>query len=109
MPTPLIYGDYFYLCRDNGVLSSYKATTGEQMYQERLGSGGTRFSASSVAAEGKLYFTSEMGDVFVVRAGPKFELLATNSLDEIAMATPAVSEGTLYFRTQNHLVAIAEK
>jgi outer membrane protein assembly factor BamB len=108
MPTPLVYGDYFYLCRDNGVLSCYKATTGEQMYQERLGSG-TRFSASSVAAEGKLYFTSEMGDVFVVRAGPKFELIATNSLDEIAMATPAISEGTLYYRTRSHLIAIAEK
>jgi outer membrane protein assembly factor BamB len=78
------------------------------MYQERLGGGGS-YSASSVAADGKLYFTSEEGDVFVVRAGPRFELLATNSLDEIAMATPAISEGTLYFRTRNHLVAIGQK
>jgi outer membrane protein assembly factor BamB len=109
MPTPLVYGDYLYLCRDNGVLSCYRAKTGERMYQERLGGGRTGFSASSVAADGKLYFTSEEGDVFVVRAGPRFELLATNSLDEVAMATPAISEGTLYFRTRSHLVAIAQQ
>jgi outer membrane protein assembly factor BamB len=59
-----------------------------------------------VAADGKLYFTSEEGDVYVVRAGPKFELLSTNTLDEVTMATPAVSEGTLYFRTRGHLVAV---
>jgi outer membrane protein assembly factor BamB len=59
-----------------------------------------------VAADGKLYFTSEEGDVYVVRAGPEFEVLATNALDEVTMATPAVSEGTLYFRTRGHLVAV---
>jgi outer membrane protein assembly factor BamB len=78
------------------------------MYRERLGGGGG-FSASSVAADGKLYFTSEEGDVFVIRAGPHFELLATNALDEVAMATPAISEGTLYFRTRSHLIAIGQK
>jgi outer membrane protein assembly factor BamB len=66
------------------------------------------FSASPVAADGKLYFTSETGEVFVVKAGPRFELLATNSFDEVVMATPAISEGVLYFRTRSHLVAIAQ-
>jgi outer membrane protein assembly factor BamB len=108
IPTPIVYGNYLYVCRDIGVLSCYRAKTGERMYQERLGGGGS-FSASSVAADGKLYFTSEEGEVYVVRAGPQFELLATNSLDEIAMATPAISEGTLYFRTRSHLIAIAEQ
>jgi outer membrane protein assembly factor BamB len=59
-----------------------------------------------VAADGKVYFTSEEGDVFVVRAGEKYELLATNSLGEVTMATPAISEGRLFFRTKSHLLAI---
>jgi outer membrane protein assembly factor BamB len=107
MQTPLVYGDYLYNCRDNGALSCYKATTGERMYRQRLGGGGLGgFSASSVAADGKIYFTSEMGDVHVVKAGPSFELLAVNSMDEVTMATPAISEGTIYFRTRGHVVAV---
>jgi outer membrane protein assembly factor BamB len=107
MQTPLVYGDYLYSCRNNGVMSCYRAETGEQLYRERLGGGSTGFSASPVAAEGKLYFTSEEGDVFVVRTGSKFRLLATNSLDENTMATPAISEGRIYFRTQRHVVAVS--
>ena len=109
MQTPLVYGDYLYNCRDNGVLSCYRAVTGERLYQERLGGGTSGFSASPVAAEGKLYFTSEDGDVYVVAAGPRFELLAVNELDEVAMATPAVSEGVLYFRTRGHVIAISDQ
>ena len=108
MQTPLVYGEYLYSSRDNGVLSCFKARTGERLYQERLGRGGTGFTASPVAADGKLYFTSEEGDVYVVRAGPEFELLATNALDEVTMATPAISKGTLFFRTQSHLVAVGK-
>ena len=76
---------------------------------ERLGTGRTGFTASSIASEGKLYFTSEEGDIFVVQAGPQFKLLATNPMGEICMATPALSEGVLFFRTQGHLIAIADK
>jgi outer membrane protein assembly factor BamB len=65
-PTPIIYGDLFYTCADNGVLTAYDARTGERIYQERLPSS---FSASPVAADGKLYLSSEDGDVFVVKAG----------------------------------------
>jgi outer membrane protein assembly factor BamB len=106
MQTPLVYGDLLYTCRDNGVLSVYRARTGERLYQERLGGGSTGFSASPVAADGKVYFTSEEGDVYVVRAGERFELLAKNALGEVTMASPAVSEGVLYFRTRSHLVAV---
>ncbi|MCI0407447.1 MAG: PQQ-binding-like beta-propeller repeat protein, partial [Acidobacteria bacterium] len=108
MQTPLVYGDYLYSCRDNGTLSCFKAKTGELMYRERLGAWGTGFSASPVAADGKLYFTSEEGQVYVVRAGPKFEILAVNELGEITMATPAISEGVLYFRTRSHLVGVGK-
>lgn len=109
MQTPLVYGEYLYNCRDNGILSCYEAKTGKRIYQERLGTGRTGFTASSVAADSKLYFTSEEGDIFVVKAGPQFQVLSTNPMGEVCMATPAVSEGVLFFRTQGHLVAIGGK
>ena len=61
---------------------------------------------SPVAAGDKLYFTSEEGQVYVVAADPKLGILATNSLGELSMATPAVSDGTLFFRTRSHIVAV---
>ena len=70
MPTPVIYGDLLYIVLNNGALAAYDAKTGERVYQERLGGKGGAFSASPVAADGKIYLTSEDGDVFVVKAGP---------------------------------------
>ena len=106
MQTPLVYGGLLYNCRDNGVLSVYEAKTGRRLYQQRLGEGGSGYTASPVAADGKVYFTSEEGEVFVVKAGPEFELLARNRLGETVLATPALSEGVLFFRTRGHLVAV---
>jgi len=106
MQTPLVYGGLLYNCRDNGVLSVYDAKSGRRLYQQRLGEGGSGFTASPVAADGKVYFTSEEGEVFVLKAGPAFELLARNRLGEVALATPAVSEGVLFFRTRGHLIAV---
>jgi outer membrane protein assembly factor BamB len=104
-PTPIVYGDLFYTCADNGVLSAYDAKTGARIYQERLPSS---FSASPVAADGRLYLASEDGDVFVVKAGPKYELLATNSMGKALMATPALSDGMLILRAENYIYAISE-
>jgi outer membrane protein assembly factor BamB len=109
MQTPLIYGDLLYVCRDNGVLSVFDARTGQRHYQGRLADGRTGFSASAVASNGRIYFTSEEGDVYVVKAGPSFEQLGVNPLGEVTMATPAISEGTMFFRTRGHLVAVAGK
>jgi outer membrane protein assembly factor BamB len=106
MQTPLVYGDYLYACADNGLLNCYEAQTGKHIYRERLGNGATGFTASAVAGDGKLYFTSEGGDIYVVRAGEKFQLLATNAMNEVCMATPAISDGNLIIRTQNHVYAI---
>jgi outer membrane protein assembly factor BamB len=106
MQTPLVYRDALYVCRDNGVLSVFEADTGKRLYQQRLADGRTGFSASAVAGDGKLYYTSEEGSVFVIKAGPVFEQLAENVLGETAMATPAISEGTIFFRTRTRLVAI---
>jgi outer membrane protein assembly factor BamB len=109
MSTPIVLGAYLYNCTWQGVLSVYEAATGKRMYQQRLGEGTTAFTASPIAADGKLYYASEEGDVYVVKAGPVFELLATNAMNEIVMATPAVSEGVLYIRTKDHLVAIGAR
>ncbi|HSF17654.1 MAG TPA: PQQ-binding-like beta-propeller repeat protein [Vicinamibacteria bacterium] len=109
MQTPLVLEAVLYSCRDNGVLSAFEAKTGKLLYRERLGGGDNGFSASPIAAGGKLYFTSEEGDVHVLRPGAEFEVLAVNSLGEVTMATPAASEGALFFRTRGHLVALGAK
>ena len=106
--TPIIYGDYLYVCTDNGILSQYQAKTGESTFRARLGHGGS-FSASPVAADGKLYFASEDGDVFVIKAGPTFQLLAQNAVGEVVMATPAIAGKMIIIRGQNHLFGIGEK
>ncbi len=79
------------------------------MYQERVGGKGGAYSASPVAADGKLYLTSEDGEVFVVKAGPTYELLATNPIGEVLMATPAISNGVLFFRGLKHVFAVGTK
>ncbi len=109
MATPIVYGGYLYNCRWNGVLSGYEPRSGTRLFQQRLGGGTSAFTASPVAADGKIYIASEEGDVYVVKAGAKYELLAKNPLGEVCMATPAISEGTLFFRTQKHLIAISER
>jgi outer membrane protein assembly factor BamB len=106
MPTSVVYDGLVYILRDNGVLRCRDAGTGEKYYEERVGDGSGGFTASLVAGDGKVYVTSENGEVYVVKAGTTFELLATNAMTEICMATPAISKGTLYFRTRGHLVAI---
>lgn len=104
MTTPILYRDYLYTCQNNGVLSCYRATTGERVYQERIAAGA--FSASPIASDGKLYFPSEDGDVYVVRSGPEYELLATNPMGEVLMASPAAAPGRLLIRGQRHLFSI---
>jgi outer membrane protein assembly factor BamB len=108
MQTPVVYNDHLYVCRDNGVLSVYEAETGKRLYQQRLADGRTGFSASAVAGDGKLYYSSEEGSVFVIKTGATFELLKENAMGETVMATPAVSEGSIYMRTRTRLVAIGK-
>jgi outer membrane protein assembly factor BamB len=106
MISPVLYQGLLYVSRNNGVFAVFDAVTGEKVYQERLGTGTTGFTASLVAADGKVYFTSEDGDVFVVKAGRTFELLSKNPLGDYAMATPAIANGTLYFRTGSAVIAV---
>jgi outer membrane protein assembly factor BamB len=104
-PTPLIYGDLMYILSNNGVLAAYNAKTGERLYQERVGKGGS-YSASPVAANGRLYLTSEDGEINVVKTGPKFELIGENSVGEVTMATPAIAGDLMIIRGLKHVIAI---
>jgi outer membrane protein assembly factor BamB len=105
-PTPILYGDHLYSVNVSGIVGCYDARTGERKYLARLEHLGAGLSSSPVAADGRLYFSSEDGEVFVVKAGPTFELLATNPMGEVIMATPAVSGGMIFIRTLRHLWAI---
>ena len=107
MQTPIVYADLLYNCRTNGVLSVYEQRTGRRLYQQRIGGGGSGFTASPVAADGHVYFSSEDGSIFVVKAGPEFEVVAENPMGETLMATPALSQGVMYIRTRGHLVAVS--
>ena len=109
MQTPIVYGDYVYACRDNGGLTCFNKNTGEVMYRKRLRRARSGYTASPVAADGKLYFVSEVGQAYVIEAGPEFKLLALNEMNEICMATPAISAGVIFYRTKGHLVAVGQK
>lgn len=104
--TPLIYGKYLYVLGNAGVFDCYDFKTGQEVYRQRIPHQGSGFSASPVASDGKIYLPSEDGDIFVVKAGPEFELLAKNEMADPLMATPAISAGMLIVRTQHTLWAV---
>lgn len=106
MQTPLLLGERLYFCDGGGRVSCYAAKTGERLYRGRVGDGTSGFTASPVAIGALIYFTSENGQIYVVKAGGSLDLVAANEMEEICMATPAASEGTLYIRTRGHVVAI---
>lgn len=109
MQTPIAYNGLLYSCTDAGILSCFDAVTGEMVYRERVGDGRSGFTASGVAGDGKLYYTSEQGSVQVIRAGREFEKLATSDLGETFMSSPAIADGVIYFRARNHLFAVGSK
>jgi outer membrane protein assembly factor BamB len=104
--TPIVYDDLLYVVTDNGILSAYQVADGSRVYQSRLSPAAGSFSASPVAAAGRLYFTSEDGQVIVVRAGRTFQVLATNDMNDVCMATPALSGDLLLIRTKTQLYAL---
>jgi outer membrane protein assembly factor BamB len=109
MPTPLIYRGLVYVLNNNGVFDAYNLRTGEEAYRQRLPNIGSGFSASPVAADGRIYLSSEDGEISVIAAGTTFRQLATNDMGETLMATPALSEGTMYVRTAKNVVAIGRR
>jgi outer membrane protein assembly factor BamB len=103
--TPVVYQGYIYLANHNGMLRCFDFKTGEKMYEERLGLD-VSCSASLVAADGKIYCPTEQGTVHVIKAGPKLETLAKNELGAPCLATPAISQGVVFFRTSESLIAV---
>lgn len=108
IPSPIVVGDLYYTLADNGTLTCYDAKTGEQIYKQRVGGGRHAFSASPVAADGKLFLSSEEGEIFVIASGREYRSLDVSSMNEVIMATPAVSGDLLIVRTQKHLWGLGE-
>ena len=103
-PSPLLYGDYFYVLFDGGFLSCHDARTGRQIYEkQRIRPEPTSFTASPWAANGRIFALSEDGDTFVFQAGPEYRLLHQNPLAEMCMATPAPAGDRLLIRTLTKL------
>jgi outer membrane protein assembly factor BamB len=107
VPTPVTDGKYLYVLRDNGILYCYDAMSGTTVYNGQRAAPGT-YSASPVLADGKLYLTNEDGTTTVVRAGPKFEILAQNQLHDYTLSTPVIVNGQIFIRTDFALWAIGK-
>jgi outer membrane protein assembly factor BamB len=107
IPTPVAYGERLYALYDKGFLATYRLADGERLSMQRVGGGRSTFSASPWAADGKIYALSEDGETFVFEAGDQPRLLHTNDLDEMALATPALTPLGLFLRTDGHLLRIS--
>ena len=108
VPTPVSDGQYVYVVNDRGVVHCLELKTGAMIYgPQRLRSG--TYSASPVLADGRIYVTSEDGVTSVFTAGPKFQVVAENAVNEYTLSSVAVSNGQIFLRTDRHLYAIGRK
>jgi outer membrane protein assembly factor BamB len=107
VPSPILYGDYVYLMTDAGILTCLDVKTGEVKYEGGRPPVPAKFMASPVAFDQKILLTSEDGDTFVLKAGPTFEVIRTNSLGEPIYSSPAIANGKIYIRGAKHLYCIA--
>ncbi|HZN12350.1 MAG TPA: PQQ-binding-like beta-propeller repeat protein [Blastocatellia bacterium] len=108
VPTPVTDGKYLYIVRDNGVVFCFDAKTGQEVYgQQRIKTG--TYSASPVLADGKIYVTSEEGVTVVFKAGPQFEVLAENAMNDYCLSSLAISDGQIFLRTAQHLYCIGKR
>ena len=104
----LLYGDYVYLSTDNGILTCLNASTGEVVYEGGRPPKPSRFVGSAVAYNGMIAMTSEDGETFLVKAGPSFEVVRVNSIDEPVFSSAALANGRIYIRGTKHLFAIGK-
>jgi outer membrane protein assembly factor BamB len=104
VPSPIIEGDYFLIVSDSGVAHCFEAATGKLQWQERMG----EHHASLVSANGLVYFLNDNGVTHVVKPGAKYELVAKNELGERTFASPAISDGQLFIRGDEHLYCIGQ-
>jgi outer membrane protein assembly factor BamB len=111
IPSPILVGDHLYMVNDmTSIATSFEARTGKTMWQNRLGAAMREgFSASPVTVDGKIFFTNDEGETFVLRAGPEFNLLHVNNIGERTLASPALVDGRWYVRTAANLFAIGTR
>ena len=108
VPSPIVIGEYLFMMNDMmSIVTNYEAETGKLVYQGRLGRASREgFSASPVSFGGKVFFTNDEGQTFVLEVGPEFKLLHINELNARTLASPALVDGKWYFRTDDELIAI---
>jgi len=103
VPSPLLYDGVLYLIKNGGILTALDPATGRELKVGRVKGALGGYSASPVAADGKVFLVSEEGKIAVLKAGPDWDLLAVNDLGEGSFATPALSQGRIYVRTDEAL------
>jgi outer membrane protein assembly factor BamB len=108
VPTPIVKGHRVFMWNDNGIVTCLRIATGEQVWRERVGGRG-QFFGSPVCVNDRLYCISVEGDVVVLAASDRFQLLARNPLGEKSYATPALADGRMYLRTFSHLISIGSR
>ena len=110
VPSPIVVGGVLYFLKTNsGVLSAFDAKTGKPLYQNQRLDAVPNVFASPVSAQGRIYFTGREGTTMVIRSGPTYSVLATNTLDDAFDASPALVDGEIYMRGLKSLYCIAEK
>jgi len=103
LPSPLIYNDILYMNNDGGYVTTFNPESGDIIDEGRLPKGGTHFYASPVGSDNKIYILSRRGKVSVLKSGGQIEPVSQNDLEEMCFATPAISDGKIYLRTDNTL------
>jgi outer membrane protein assembly factor BamB len=106
VPSPVVSGKYLVVVADNGIASCFDSATGETQWMTRVG---PRFSASLVAADGLVYLTSDQGVTTVIKPGAELEKVAENELGEIISTSPAIGQGQIFLRGQDHLFCIGKR
>jgi outer membrane protein assembly factor BamB len=106
LPTPVIYKQALYVLYDKGIFSRFRLDTGERVFRSRIAPGASAFTASPWAYDGKIFALSEEGNTYVIEAAEEYRLMHVNSLDEFALATPAIVGDRLLIRTQGRLYSI---
>jgi outer membrane protein assembly factor BamB len=106
VPSPIAHDKYFFVVNDDGLATCWEASSGNLLWNERLGK---HHSASPVASGDLLYFPDDDGNTFVLKGGPKFEVVAKNSLGDECYASPAISDGQIFLRTLHALYCVGEK
>lgn len=106
VPSPIVEGPYFLVTADNGVVSCFRASTGERLWMERMGA---HYSASMVSANGLVYVTDDEGITKIVRPGPEQDVVEVNTLGEPCYGSAAISDGRIFFRAEKHLYCISNR